>query len=106
MIDLLRFILTNIVDHPEDIHIDTAADAAGTTIFNLTVHPEDMGKVIGKGGQIITAIRELAKIKAAKLNQRVKVILIDPQVQPPDLPQTDPLGQPELSAIPPQKSEN
>lgn len=87
MIDLLRFILTNIADHPEDIHIDTATDATGATIFNLTVHPEDMGKIIGKGGKIITSIRELVRIKGIKLNQKVKVVLLD-QINPsgPPLP--------------------
>ena len=98
MIDLLRFILTNITDHPDDIHIDTVIDeTTNTQILNVTVHPEDMGKVIGKGGKIITSIRELVRIKGIKLNQRVKVVLLD---------QIDPLGQPEPSAPPPQTSEN
>lgn len=98
MIDLLRFILTNITDHPDDIHIDAVIDeATNTQILNITVHPEDMGKVIGKGGKIITAIRELVRIKAIKLGQRVKVVLLD---------QTDPAGQPELPEPLPQTSEN
>ncbi len=98
MIDLLQYILTNITDHPDDIHIDETLDpVTNTKILNITVHPEDMGKVIGKGGKIITAIRELVRIKAIKLNQRVKVVLLD-QIGPSD--------QPAPTELPPQTSEN
>lgn len=87
MIDLLQYILTNIVDHPDAIRIDETVDpTTNLKILNLTVHPEDMGKVIGKGGKIITAIRELVRIKAIKTNQRVKVVLLD-QINPVDQPE-------------------
>lgn len=97
MIDLLRFILSNITDHPEDIKIDIVTDAANTQTYNVAVHPEDMGKVIGKGGKIISAIRELVRIKAIKLNQRVKVVLLD---------QINPSVPPAFPEPQPQKSEN
>lgn len=96
MIDLLKFILSNIADHPEDIQIESNSDESGVQILTVTVHPEDMGKVIGKGGKIISAIRELVKVKAIKQGLRVRVILKDPDqtdqaapsLPPEPLPQT------------------
>ncbi len=97
MINLLHYILSNITDHPEAIHIEETIDPTDVKIFTITVHPEDMGKVIGKGGKIISSIRELVRIKAIKLNQRVKVVLLD---------QTVPADQPELPASLLQTSES
>ena len=78
MIDLVKFIISNIVDYPDDIKIEESVDESGTNIITLNVNPEDMGKVIGKGGKIISAVRELVKVKAIKLGKRVQLILKDP----------------------------
>ena len=89
MIELVKFIVSNIVDHPDDIKIEKNVDQSGTTIITLNVNPEDMGKVIGKGGKIISAVRELVKIKAIKLGKRVRLILEDPDKPQPDLTQPE-----------------
>lgn len=78
MIDLVKYIVTQIVDSPEDIQIDEQVDENNTVIITLSVNPNDMGKVIGKGGKIIGAVRELVKVKAIKQGKRVRVILQDP----------------------------
>jgi hypothetical protein len=79
MIDLAKFLVTQIVDDPDAVKIDSQLDQNGTTILTVSVGPNDMGKVIGRGGKIINAIRELVKVKAIKSNQRVRVILADPE---------------------------
>lgn len=79
---LLKFLITQIVDQPDAVVIETGTDNAGTIILTVTVDPQDMGKVIGKGGKIISAIRELIKVKAIKTKQRVRVILAEPQGTP------------------------
>jgi len=76
---LLLFLISQIVDQPEAVSIKADTDSSGTVILTATVAPEDMGKVIGKGGKIISAIRELIKVKAIKTNQRVRVVLAEPQ---------------------------
>ena len=65
MKDTLLYILTHIVDHPEAIEIVEQTDNE-RVIYLLTVHQEDMGKVIGKQGRIIRALRDLVKLMAAK----------------------------------------
>ena len=65
MKDTLHFLLTSIVDHPDDVMIDENTDSE-RTMLTIHVHPEDMGKVIGKSGRIIRALRDLIKLIAAK----------------------------------------
>lgn len=74
MKDTLLYILTNIVDHPEAIVIEEQQDQ-DRIIYLLTVHPEDMGKVIGKQGRIIRALRDLIKLMAAKIHTYVDIVL-------------------------------
>lgn len=72
--DTLLYLLTHLVDHPEDVVVDEA-DSDGKIILTAHIHPEDMGKVIGKSGRIIRAIRDLVKLVAAKNNLYVDVLL-------------------------------
>lgn len=72
MKDTLTYLVTAIVDHPEDVVIDER-QVEDMTVFTLHVNPEDMGKIIGKGGRIIRSIRDLIKILAAKKNLYVDV---------------------------------
>lgn len=74
MKNILLYILSSIVDHPEEIAIKEE-DQEGTTNFIVSVAKEDMGKVIGKNGKIIRAIRNVLKIPAIKNNQRIFVTL-------------------------------
>jgi predicted RNA-binding protein YlqC (UPF0109 family) len=81
MKDTLLYILTHIVDHPEAIAIVEQQDQ-DRIIYLLTVHQEDMGKVIGKQGRIIRALRDLVKLMAAKEHTYVDIVLKEDQVAP------------------------
>lgn len=61
MENFLRYILEQIVTQPEKIEINQT-DNQGQLNINLQVADEDMGLVIGKHGQVISAIRSLAKL--------------------------------------------
>jgi uncharacterized protein len=78
MENLLEFILIHIVDHPEDIKIETKEEGRGTT-YLIHVHPDDMGKVIGKKGSVINSIRNIAKIRALKEDIRPYITLAEPE---------------------------
>lgn len=72
MKDTLIFLVSFLVDHPDEVSIDERVDGDATF---LTIHtnPEDIGKVIGKSGRIIRALRDLMKVIAAKRNMYVDV---------------------------------
>ncbi len=76
MKDTLLFLVQSIVDHPDDV-IVTEVIHEDRTILELATNPEDMGKVIGKAGRIIRAIRDLVKLCAAKRGVYVDVELIE-----------------------------
>jgi len=76
---LLRFILENIVDHPDMIVINQYQNDYGVTVLEASVDPEDMGKVIGKEGNIISAIRRILKIKAIKSDINFQFNLLETQ---------------------------
>lgn len=70
----LSNIVASIVDNPKKVEI-VEEDSEGTTNFIVTVAKEDMGKIIGKNGKIIKAIRNVMKIPAIKENKRIFVSL-------------------------------
>lgn len=74
MEDTLTYILTKLVDHPDDLAVETQEDGDHVTLL-VKAHEEDMGKIIGKNGRIIRAIRDLIKILAIKDNIYADVVL-------------------------------
>jgi predicted RNA-binding protein YlqC (UPF0109 family) len=80
MKNLLEFLLIHLVDHPEDVKVEVIEEERGTT-FMLHVNPEDMGRVIGKGGAVIQAIRHLAKIRAVKEGIRAQIVLAEQETE-------------------------
>ena len=74
MKSLLEFILLRMVEHPEDLEI-TEVDEMGLTVFKLKLNPDDTGRVIGRGGNVIKAIRKLSQVRAVKEHLRVRVVL-------------------------------
>ncbi|WP_349410472.1 KH domain-containing protein [Pseudalkalibacillus sp. SCS-8] len=72
MEELIETIVKALVDHPEDVRIEEVKTDQSIT-YQLTVHSEDMGKVIGKQGRIAKAIRTV--INAAGTNENKKINL-------------------------------
>jgi predicted RNA-binding protein YlqC (UPF0109 family) len=76
MKNLLEFIIIHLVEHPEDVKIEEAQDAQGS-VFTITVHAEDIGRIIGKGGSVIHSIRNISRIRAIKEGIRAKIVIAD-----------------------------
>ena len=75
MKDLLEYLVKNISDQPDKVAVFDSVDQSGSFVLEISVDPDNMGKVIGKGGKIIKALRDLVRILAVKQNQRVNVVL-------------------------------
>lgn len=76
MKDLLDYLAKALVDHPEDVQIEVI-EGERSVILQLKVHPEDIGKVIGKQGRIAQALRTLVKAAATKQGKNAIVEILD-----------------------------
>lgn len=72
----LEYIVSMIVDDPQKVEISEEEDN-GMINFNIKVDSLDMGKVIGKNGKVIRAIRNVVKISAIKQNKKINIALVE-----------------------------
>ena len=77
MKELVEMIVQALVDFPSEVVINETAGES-IVILEITVSPNDVGKVIGKEGRIANAIRTVVKAAAAKHDKKV---IITPWVQ-------------------------
>jgi len=73
---LLEYLVTQLVDHPEEVEVTEFESKNKDTMLELRVAESDTGKVIGKGGRIAQALRTVVKAAALKSGQRVSVEII------------------------------
>lgn len=73
--DLVEFVAKSLVDQPEAVQVREVTTDRVVTI-QLRVAPDDVGKVIGKHGRIVKALRTVLKAAAVKSNQRVMIEIV------------------------------
>ena len=76
MKDLVTRIAQALVDHPEQVSV-TEVEGSQTTVLELMVAKEDLGKVIGKEGRNARAIRTILGAAAAKIKKRTVLEIIE-----------------------------
>ena len=76
MIELVEFIAKNLVDEPDAVRVQEVAGSRGPVV-ELRVAPEDMGKVIGRGGRIAKAIRTVIKAAGNKQGKMYQIEIVD-----------------------------
>ncbi|GBG54909.1 KH domain-containing protein [bacterium BFN5] len=75
MKQLVEVIAKSLVQNPEQVSVTEAAEN-NTTVYELRVAPDDMGKIIGKQGRIAKAMRTVVKAAATRENKKVTVEII------------------------------
>lgn len=73
----LTYVLESIVEEKDALHIDSKLDELGI-LLTVQVGDKDMGKLIGKGGQTVKALRTLLRIIGGNANQRVNLKILEP----------------------------
>lgn len=76
MKDLVKYIAQELVDHPEQVSV-TEISGNQTSVLELKVAKEDLGKVIGKQGRTARAIRTLLSAASAKIKKRTVLEIIE-----------------------------
>ena len=75
--EFLEFVVKGLVEHPETVKIGRSVDEMGV-LLTLDLHPDDMGKVIGRSGNTAKAIRTLLRVVGMKHNARVNLKINEP----------------------------
>ena len=84
MQSFLEFVVRHLVDRPSDVtvlKVPQAESVGAVSRYELRVAQGDVGKVVGKHGQTIEAIRSLAAASAARYAQRVQIEIVEDETQ-------------------------
>ena len=77
MRDAIEMIVKSLVDDKETVEIREVEQRNGATLIEVRVAPTDIGKIIGKQGRTIRALRSLARIAGAKQNRRYLLEIVE-----------------------------
>lgn len=76
MEQLLTYLARALVDQPDQVSLRTS-EVDGARLYELKVAPEDVGKVIGRDGRTVNALRTLLNAAAQKAGQKVRLEILD-----------------------------
>ena len=76
MRDLVLWLARELVDHKDAVKVD-AIERDRSTVFELTVDPDDLGRVIGRGGRTAKALRTVLDAAARKEGKRAVLDILD-----------------------------
>lgn len=74
MRDFVEVVVRSVATRPEEVEVEES-EQAGVRVFRVRVAPEDVGRVIGRQGQVIQAMRTILRAVAARRGERVQVEL-------------------------------
>lgn len=72
----VEYVVKSLVDYPDEVSITTVDNQEGATI-QIRCRKEDIGKIVGKHGKIIMAIRSLVSSAAGRQRKRISVDVLD-----------------------------
>ena len=75
LIELVGFLVQGVVSHPDEVEVEEFFDDVGT-VYGVRVHPDDVGRIIGKDGRIANALRQVVKAAATKAGTHVMVEIL------------------------------
>ena len=77
MKDLVEYLAKALVDRPDEVSVEEFEEDDGTIVFELSVADDDVGKVIGRNGRTVNALRTVIRASAVRHNRRVLVDVVD-----------------------------
>jgi len=77
MRELLEYLTRQLVEAPDEVHVEEVEEDDGTIVLELSVAQDDYGQVIGRGGRTAAALRAVVKAAATHERRRVLVDIVD-----------------------------
>ena len=77
MKDLLEYLAKGLVDEPGEVSVESFDEDDGTLVLELHVDEDDVGKVIGRNGRTVNALRTVVRACSVKQGRRVLVDVVD-----------------------------
>ena len=77
MKDLIEFLARALVDHPDGVSVESFEEDDGTIVYEVRVAEDDVGKVIGRNGRTVNAVRAVVRAAAMREGRRVLVDVVD-----------------------------
>ena len=77
MKDLVEYLAKALVDDPDAVSVESFEEDDGTVVLEVHVAEDDVGKVIGRGGRTVAALRTVMKACAVRHGCRVLVDVVD-----------------------------
>jgi predicted RNA-binding protein YlqC (UPF0109 family) len=74
--ELLEYLARQLVDEPQAVRVETI-ERGDATVLELRVAPDDVGKVIGRQGRIVRALRTVVRASAARERERVLLEIVE-----------------------------
>jgi uncharacterized protein len=75
--ELLEYLARSLVDRPDEVSVESFEEEDGTVVLELHVAEDDAGKVIGRGGRTVAAMRTIMKAASVRHGHRVLVDVMD-----------------------------
>jgi predicted RNA-binding protein YlqC (UPF0109 family) len=72
----VEYVVKGLVDRPDAVTV-TPVESGGQVVYEVRVHPMDIGKIIGRQGATIHALRSLTQVGAARKGQRCTVEIVE-----------------------------
>jgi predicted RNA-binding protein YlqC (UPF0109 family) len=73
--ELVEFLAKGLVDNPDEVRVDRV-ERDGNVVLELRVAPDDVGKVIGRQGRIVRAMRTIVRACGARSNERTMLEIV------------------------------
>lgn len=77
MEELLEYLARSLVDKPDEVSVEAFEEEDGTVVLELHVAEDEAGKVIGRGGRTVAALRTVLKAASVRHGNRVLVDVVD-----------------------------
>lgn len=77
MEELLAYLARALVDDPDGVSVDSFEEEDGTVVLELHAPPDEAGRLIGRRGRTISALRTVVKASAVRHDKRVLVDVVD-----------------------------